>query len=539
MATGISCRRSPKPTLTAINTTFTSPAMSHSPSVFSSATISSMASSVSPSYTDLKHPSPRRYDAQNSPLLKTDMTLPQFSTPPPRPTSPISPVVARKQTFFDFEVSPTEYDSPLSATSDYYCLRQGTPFRHQWNNTLDAPTPPPQNTCPAVPPNGAQRAAIKLWESRVSRGSPAPPSPPPATSSGHESSKLMSPVEQDIQELSLQINDIHQNLARSETMFKQGMMSVYMQQNAAAARLASSPSESAFPDAYIFRPSSVDSVSSTASFSRRERVARLRSAEAQTRAMMAAQRREEQRKHFLKLTLMDRIEREVTEIERRAIRDLEMVREARYALRMEIERQRARERRRALEAELAMERERQEALDAQREDEEEAARLLASLNAATEALSFEAASGYISEGEEADEECVFHLSPDLHLSSETTPSECPSSPSLTHSGSTRPSTSHSNQANPPVLSLNCAALQAAAAVPPAPNTGSSLKSPFITFLASPISPCSPSMPMAFTFPSARSSLNMELGLGFEITYPDAASDVNISEGTNGVVAACA
>ncbi|KAF3929093.1 hypothetical protein ABW20_dc0106576 [Dactylellina cionopaga] len=521
--TGI--RRSPK-TLLAINTTFTSPAMSHSPSVFSSATISSMASSISPGFAVLQHPSPRRLEALNSPLLKSDMAIPHF-TPSSRPSFPISPLVSRNQTFLDS-------DSPLSSTSDYYCLRQGTPFRQQWSNTADAPTPPPNKSCP-VAPNPAQCAAIKQWESRVSHGTPAPPSPSTPVEFDHYSSKLLSPVEIEIQEFSSQINEIHQHLARSDSLFKQGMLSVYMQQNAAAARLASSPTEAEFSETYLLRPSSVDSVSSTVNFQRRERMARQRSSEAQTRAMVAAQNREEQRKEFLKITLVDRIEREVTEIERRAIRDLEMVREARYALRIEIERQKARERRRALEAELAFERERQAAFEAQREDEEEAARLIASLNAATNAIASRQDNEDNCE-DEGTQECFFHLAADLHFDCDLASSECPSSPSLTHSGSTRPSTSHSNNAPLP-LSLKCAVLPTQ--LPPALNSASSLKSPFIAFLASPISPCSPGMPGAFTFSSARSSLNMDIGLGFELNFPDTGTDVNAVGRTSGIVAACA
>ncbi|KAK6529935.1 hypothetical protein TWF281_009086 [Arthrobotrys megalospora] len=532
MATSTGIRRSPKPTLSAINTSFTSPALSQSSSVFSSATISSMASSVSPGIAILQHPSPRRLEALNSPLLKTDMSLPQFSTRPPLSTSS-----ARNRTFFDIETSPTEYDSPASTgTSDYYCLRQGTHFRQQWSNVDDAPTPPPNKTCPIAPPNAAQRSAIKLWESGVSRGTPAPPSPQPPVGFDHVSSKLLSPVEHDIEEFSFQINEIHEHLAHSDSVFKQGMMSVYMQQNAAAARLASSPTEAIFAETYLFRPSSVDSVSSTASFHRRERACRQRAAEAQTRAMVAAQKREEQRKEFLKITLVDRIEREVAEIERRAIRDLEMVREARYALRMEIERQKARDRRRALEVELAMERERQAALDAQREDEEEAARLLASLTAATEAIALEQTNVEDRDEDQDAQECVFHLAADLHLSPENSFAEYPSSPSLTHSGSTRPSTSHSHEAPPP-LSLNCTTLPTQ--LPLAPASASSLKSPFITFLASPISPCSPILQGPFTFSSARSSLNMDIGLGFELNFNDLGTDVTGIEGTTGIVAACA
>ncbi|KAF3278576.1 hypothetical protein TWF970_004579 [Orbilia oligospora] len=511
--TTTSLRRSPKPTLSAINTSFTSPALSHSPSVFSSATISSMASSVSPGIAILQHPSPRRLEALNSPLLKTDMALPQFST-----GRPLSTGLAHNRTFFDIETSPTEYDSPASSNSDYYCLRQGTHFRQQWSNVEDAPTlPPSYNVCPITPPNAAQRSAIKLWESGVSHGTPAPPSPPPAAGFDHASSKLLSPIEHDLEEFSSQINEIHEHLAHSDSVFKQGMMSVYMQQNAAAAaRLASSPTEALFTEAYLFRPSSVDSVSSTASFHKRERACRQRAAEAQTRAMVAARQREEQRKEFLKITLVDRIEREVAEIERRAIRDLEMVREARYALRMEIERQKARDRRRALEAELTIERERQAALDAQREDEEEADRLLASLNAATEAITLEQ-SGVVDHEEEEDQgaqECVFHLAADFHLCPESSFVEYPSSPSLTHSASTRPSTSHSHQAPPP-LSLHCTVLPTQ--LPLAPTSATSLKSPFITFLSSPISPC----------------------LGFELNFNDLGTDITGIEGTTGIVAACA
>ncbi|KAF3911256.1 hypothetical protein AA313_de0202412 [Arthrobotrys entomopaga] len=534
MAGSTGIRRSPKPTLSAINTTFTSPAMSHSPSVFSSATISSMASSISPGIAvGLQHPSPRRLEALNSPLLKTDMALPQVSTSPSRSHS-------GKQFFFDSESPISEDDSPLSSSSDYYCLRQGVPFREQWSNTNDAPTPPPNHKCPAAPPSLAQRAAIRLWESRVSRGTPAPPSPPPPILFDHNSSKLViSPVEQDIQELSHQINEIHQNLAQSESVFKQGMVSVYVQQNTAAARLAASPTEGLFPETFLLRPSSVDSVSSVEGFQRRTQAARQRSAEAQTRTMVAAQEREEQRKEFLKITLVDRIEREVAEIERRAIRDLEMVREARYALRMEIERQKARERRRALEIELAMERERQAALDAQKEDEEEAARLIASLNAAAEAIVFSPTEkNETEEGDEGAQECFFHLAADVQNTFYSASSEYPSSPSLTDSGSTRPSTSHSNDAHPPALSLKCTTLPTNQ-FPPALDSASSLKSPFITFLASPISPCSPNAPAAFTFSSARSSLNMDIGLGFELGFPDTGIESNVNEGTTGVAAACA
>ncbi|KAK6354460.1 hypothetical protein TWF730_008860 [Orbilia blumenaviensis] len=531
MASSTGIRRSPKPTLSAINTSFTSPALSHSPSVFSSATISSMASSMSPGIAVLQHPSPRRLEALNSPLLKTDMALPRFST-----SSHLSNGVAYSRTFFDMETSPTEYDSPASSNSDYYCLRQGTNFRQQWSNVEDAPTPPPNNICPTIPPNASQRSAIKLWESRVSRGTPAPPSPPPAIEFNHATSKLLSPIEHDLEEFSLQINEIHQHLAHSDSVFKQGMMSVYMQQNAAAARLSNSPTEAIFAETYMFRPSSVDSVSSTASFHRRERACRQRAAEAQTRAMVAAQKREEQRKEYLKITLVDRIEREVAEIERRAIRDLEMVREARYALRMEIERQKARDRRRALEVELALERERQAALDAQREDEEEAARLLASLSAATEAIALEQTTvGDNEQGQDA-QECIFHLAADFHLSPECSFAEYPSSPSLTHSGSTRPSTAHSHEAPPP-LSLNCTGLPSQ--LPLAPVSASSLKSPIFTFLTSPISPCSPIMQGNFTFSSARSSLNMDVGLGFELNFNDLGTDVAGIEGTTGIVAACA
>ncbi|KAK6524017.1 hypothetical protein TWF694_005685 [Orbilia ellipsospora] len=534
MAASTGLRRSPKPTLSAINTTFTSPAMSHSPSVFSSATISSMASSISPGIAvGLRHPSPRRLEALNSPLLKTDMALPQFSVSSSRSHS-------GSQFFFDSESPLSENDSPLSSSSDYYCLRQGVPFREQWSNTNDAPTPPPNHTCPAAPPSLAQRTAIKLWESRVSRGTPAPPSPPPAAQFDHHSSKLtISPIEQDIQELSFQINEIHQSLAQSESIFKQGMVSVYMQQNSAAARLAASPTEGLFTETFMFRPSSVDSVSSVEGFQRRTQSARQRSAEARTRAMVAAQEREEQRKEYLKITLVDRIEREVAEIERRAVRDLEMVREARYALRIEIERQKARERRRALEIELAFERERQAALDAQREDEEEAARLIASLNAAAEAIVFSPTER--TECEEADEsaqECIFHLGADVQTSFYSAPSEYPSSPSLTHSGSTRPSTSHSTDAPPLALSLKCATLPASQ-FPPALDSASSLKSPYFTFLASPISPCSPNVQAAFNFSSVRSSLNMDIGLGFELGFPDTGIEVNVNEGTTGIAAACA
>ncbi|KAK6511050.1 hypothetical protein TWF506_010133 [Arthrobotrys conoides] len=529
MATTTTLRRSPKPTLSAINTSFTSPALSHSPSVFSSATISSMASSVSPGIAILQHPSPRRLEALNSPLLKTDMTLPQFSTSRSRSIG-----LTQNRTFFDIETSPTEYDSPASSNSDYYCLRQGTDFRQQWSNVQDAPTPPPSyNVC--TPPNAAQLSAIKLWESRVSRGTPAPPSPPPAVAFDHATSKLISPIEHDLEEFSSQINEIHEHLAHSDSVFKQGMMSVYMQQNAAAARLASSPTEALFTEAYLFRPSSVDSVSSTASFHKRERACRQRAVEAQTRAMVAAQQREEQRKEFLKITLVDRIEREVAEIERRAIRDLEMVREARYALRMEIERQKARDRRRALEAELAIERERQAALDAQREDEEEACRLLATLSAATEAIALEQSTVEGRDEDQDAQECVFHLAADF-LCPEGPFTECPSSPSLTHSVSTRPSTSHSHQAPPP-LSLKCAALPTQLTLAPASAT--SLKSPFITFLSSPISPCSPIIQGGFTFTSARSSLNMDIGLGFELNFNDLGTDITGIEGTTGIVAACA
>ncbi|KAK6334603.1 hypothetical protein TWF718_010060 [Orbilia javanica] len=528
--TGI-MRRSPKPTLSAINTSFTSPALSQSPSVFSSATISSMASSVSPGIAILQHPSPRRLEALNSPLLKTDMSFPKFPT-----TRPPSTGLSHHQTFFDIETSPTEYDSPASSNSDYYCLRQGTHFRQQWSNVEDAPTPPPSyNVCPITPPNASQRNAIKLWESRVSRGTPAPPSPPPVVGFDHTTSKLISPVEHDLEEFSYQINEIHEHLAHSDSVFKQGMMSVYMQQNAAAVRLASSPTEALFAETYLFRPSSVDSVSSTASFHKRERAYRQRAAEAQTRAMVAAQKREAQRQEYLKITLVDRIEREVAEIERRAIRDLEMVREARYALRMEIERQKARDRRMALEAELALERERQAALDAQREDEEEAARLLASLSAATEAIALEqtGVDGH-DEGQDA-QECIFHLAADLHISPDNSFTEYPSSPSLTHSVSTRPSTSHSHQAPPP-LSLTGATIPTQ--LPLVPTSATSLKSPFITFLSSPISPCSPIVQGGFTFSSARSSLNMDIGLGFELNFSDLGTDIAI-EGTTGIVAACA
>ncbi|KAK6497906.1 hypothetical protein TWF481_012303 [Arthrobotrys musiformis] len=535
MATSTGIRRSSKPTLSAINTSFefTSPALSHSPSVFSSATISSMASSISPSFAILQHPSPRRLEAVNSPLLKTDMDLPQFSVG--------RPLSAGLATFFDIETSPTEHDSPASSNSDYYCLRQGTHFRQQWSNVEDAPTPPPNNMCPVAPPNSAQRSAIKLWESRVSRGTPAPPSPPPAVPEfNHATSKLLSPIEHDLEEFSLQINEIHEHLAHSDSVFKQGMMSVYMQQNAAAARLSSSPTEALFAETYLFRPSSVDSVSSTASFHKRQYACRQRAAEARTRAMVAAQQREEQRKEFLKITLVDRIEREVAEIERRAIRDLEMVREARYALRMEIERQKARDRRRALEAELAIERERQAALDAQREDEEEAARLIASLNAATEAIALEHTTVELeaySEDQDA-QECIFQLAADLHLSPENSFAELeyPPSPSLTHSASTRPSTSHSTRAPLP-LSLKCTALPTQP--PLAPVSATSLKSPLITFLSSPISPCSPIMQGGFVFSSARSSLNMEIGLGFELNFNDISIDVASAEGTTGFIAACA
>lgn len=461
------------------------------------------------------------------------MALPQFSTGAPQ-----SAELPRNQTFFDIETSPTEYDSPASSTSDYYCLRQGTHFRQQWSNVEDAPTPPPSyNVCPIIPPNAAQRSAIKLWESRVSRGTPAPPSPPPAVGFDHATSKLLSPIEHDLEEFSSQINEIHEHLAYSDSVFKQGMMSVYMQQNAAAARLASSPTEALFAETYTFRPSSVDSVSSTASFHKRERACRQRAADAQTRAMVAAQKREEQRQEYLKITLVDRIEREVAEIERRAIRDLEMVREARYALRMEIERQKARDRRRALEAELAIERERQAALDAQREDEEEAARLLASLSAATEAIALEQTTVEDYNEDQDAQECVFHLAADLRLSPESSFVDCLSSPSLAHSVSTRPSTSHSNQAPPP-LSLRCTAFPTQ--LPLAPASATSLKSPFITFLSAPISPCSPIMQGGFTFSSARSSLNvMDIGLGFELNFNDLGTDITSVEGTTGIVAACA
>lgn len=521
------------------------------------------------------------------------MTLPSYVIPPPRPASPISPLVVRaKQTFFYEDYSPSD-SSPLSETSDYYCLRQGTPFRQQWANVSDAPTPPPQSMIPTLPiPSAAQRAAIRLWESRVSRGTPAPPSPPtpaPQMTFNHQSSHLeLSPVEYDIQELSTQIQDIHNNLARSESLFKQGMLSVYLQQNAAAARLASSPTDN-LPTDFMQRPSSVDSVSSTASFHRREAVARQRAVEARTRAMVAAQEREEQRKDFLKMTLVDRIEREVNEIERRAIRDLEMVREARYALHMELERERARERRRALEAELAIERERQEAEDARREDEEEAARLLAVISQATEAFDVVAEPETVAttttkeaeEDEDEDEEeeqtdfifsqeCFFQLSPEMAGS---TPSlTLSASPSLSHSMSTRPSTPFSihddstedkneyftaiasARNTPPTLAIKtCMPLTNTSATTGLPTAGlptsGSLKSPLFTFLASPISPCSPSMPVAFTFASARNSLNMEVGLGFELTFAETAElnnmEFNMSSSTaregvsTGRVAACA
>ncbi|KAJ6255824.1 hypothetical protein Dda_9434 [Drechslerella dactyloides] len=533
-------RRFSKPTLTAINTTFLdSPTLPRFSPLFSSATISSMASSFSPSPAILRHPSPRRYEALNSPLLKTDI-LPPCPTPPRRPFSPISPALVLEQTMFDFDISPTEHDSPLSAESVYYCLRQGPEFRQQWSNVSQAPTPPPKTSCPAAP-SAAHRAAIRLWESKVSKGTPAPPSPPPPPCPlEHTTSHLASPVEQDIEEFSTQINEIHQQLAHSEFLFKQGMISVYMQQNAAAARLASSPTDTISSGIYMFRPSSVDSVTSMTSFQRRQQVARQRSAESQTRAMMVAQKQEEQRKEFLKITLVDRIEREVAEIERRAIRDMEMVREARYALRIEIERQKARERRRALEYELAMERQRQAALEAQREDEEEAARVLASLNAATEAIAFEQAVLDEYEGEDGMEVYVFHLAADLHPILEPAANSSPSSPSLTDSGSTRPSTSLS-EASPTQLSLDRATIQVTQ-FSQALNSATSLKSSLVGFLASPISPCSPQIQGTFVFPSVRSSLNISSSLAFEPTISDPEAEVGLCEnipGTNGIVAACA
>ncbi|KAK6334196.1 hypothetical protein TWF696_002697 [Orbilia brochopaga] len=531
-------RRFSKPTLTAINTTFLdSPTLPRFSPAFSSATISSMASSVSPSAPAiLRHPSPRRYEALNSPLLKRDI-LPPCPTPPRRPLSPISPAVALKQTMFDFDidVSPTEYDSPLSATSDYYCLRQGTPFRQQWANVSHAPTPPPKIVCPAAPPSAAHRAAIRLWESKVSKGTPAPPSPPPPSFPlAHGSLKSL--VEQDIEEFSGQINEIHQQLAHSDSLFKQGMISVYMQQNAAAARLASSPTDAISSGIYMFRPSSVDSVTSTTSIQRREQAARQRSAENQTRAMVAAQKQEERRQEFLKMILVDRIEREVAEIERRAIRDMEMVREARYALRMEIERQKARERRRALEYELAMERQRQAALDAQREDEAEADRVLASLNAATQAIALDQDAVYEYE-DDGMEECVFHLAADLHPSFEPETNSSQSSPSLTDSGSTRPSTAISEE-SPTQLSLEIPSTRFSQVL----GSATSMKSPFVALLASPISPCTPHIQGTFVFPSVRSSLNMDAGLAFEPTISDSAAEMGLCEGvpgTNGTVAACA
>ncbi|KAF3920612.1 hypothetical protein ABW21_db0203082 [Orbilia brochopaga] len=536
MATGN--RRFSKPTLTAINTTFLdSPTLPRFSPVFSSATISSMASSISPSAPAiLRHPSPRRYEALNSPLLKTDV-LPPCPTPPRRPLSPISPALALEQTMFDFDidVSPTEYDSPLSATSDYYCLRQEMPFRQQWNNVLHAPTPPPKINCPAAPPSAAHRAAIRLWESKVSKGTPAPPSPPPPSLSiAHGATK--SPVEQDIEEFSGQINEIHQQLAHSDSLFKQGMISVYMQQNTAAARLASSPTDALSSGVCIFRPSSVDSVTSTTSIHRREQAMRQRSAENQTRAMVAAQKQEERRQEFLKVILADRIEREVAEIERRALRDMEMVREARYALRMEIERQKARERRRALEYELAMERQRQAALDAQREDEAEADRVLASLSAATHAIALDQdmACEYEDDGME---ECVFHLAADLHPRFEPAASSSQSSPSLTDSDSTRPSTALSEE-NPTPLSLNIPGAHFSQIL----SSATSLKSPLAGLLASPISPCSPHIRGPFFFPSVRSSLTLDASLAFEPTVSDSAAELGLCEtipGTNGTVAACA
>ncbi|EPS37570.1 hypothetical protein H072_8735 [Dactylellina haptotyla CBS 200.50] len=524
MATSTGIRRSPKPTLSAINTTFTSPAMSHSPSVFSSATISSMASSVSPGLAVLQHPSPRRLEALNSPLLKTDMALPQFTC-----GYLASPTITRNQALFDIEMSPSEYESPLSSSSEYYCLRQDSNLRQQWSNVVDAPTPPPKKACPLAPPNAAQQAAIRLWESRVSRGTPAPPSPAPGVGVDQHPTKLLSPVEHDIQEFSSQINEIHQHLAHSDYLFKQGMMTVYMQQNSAAARLAASPTEKLCAENILFRPSSANSLSSTTSFQRRDRASRQRSAESQTRAMVAAQEREEQRKEFFKITLVDRIEREVAEVERRAIRDLEMVREARYALRMEIERQKARERRRALEMELAIERERQAALEAQRDDEEEAARLLASIHAASQALACVIA-------DEDTQECVFHLDTGIQLGSASVLSDCPSSPSLTHSVSTRPSTSHSLEPSAP-LNLNRTTLRPQLQQPP--TSASSLKSSFLTFVTSPISPCFPNSQVVFSFPSARSSLNIDLGFGIEFGFSEATTGIGANDGTTGIVAACA
>ncbi|EWC44648.1 hypothetical protein DRE_06637 [Drechslerella stenobrocha 248] len=514
-------KRFSKPTLSAINTSFTSPAASQLPPVFSSATISSLASSVSPSCAALQHPSPRRFEALNSPLLNINLGLRGSS--PPRSFCATSPTV------------PAEvgYSSPLSSTSDYYCLRQDTPFREQWSNTSHAPTPPPNQRCPATPQSDARRAAIRLWGSRISRGTPAPPSPPPQADFSQDSPKLGSPVEDDIEEFASQITQIHHHLARSDSLFKHGMMSVYMQQNAAAARLASSPTDQIGAEVYMFRPSSVDSVASTASFQRREQAACLHSAESRTRAMVTAQAREEQRQEFLKITLVDRIEREVAEIESRALRDMEMVREARYALRMEIGRQKARERRRALDAELARERERQAALDAQRLDEAEAARVLASLNAATLAL----ADAY--ENEDDTEECIFHLSMDPHCGSESVTTEHTSSPSLSQSDSTRPSTSLS--ISPPQPFSFGFPAPATALLPPASNPGAVFKSQFVTYLMSPISPCSPHAPGAFEFGLTRQSCDISLSLALELTPSDAAPDVLQADalGTRGIVASCA
>src|SRR5437764_1106689 len=109
--------------LSAIDTSFTSPAITNSPSVFSSATISSVASSVSPQPTDLKHPSPRRYSARHSPFLKTDDVEVRTVSPPARPLSPLSPIVAKNflsTTFLDFDSDSEDEMSPQSAHSEYF-----------------------------------------------------------------------------------------------------------------------------------------------------------------------------------------------------------------------------------------------------------------------------------------------------------------------------------------------------------------------------------------------------------------------------------
>jgi len=198
--------------------------------------------------------------------------------------------------------------------------------------------------------------AICQWESKVAQ---FPASPPLSVSrcSSHdeflrsEAAATPSPVEQEIGALSMQIEELHEHIAASDEMFKNGMLSVYLHQNATAAALVCSPTDA------IHRSPSVCSSDSSSSSPYEH------SYEAMTRSHSFSQRyvkagsEDELRMKGVKQSLRQRLENEVIEIERRAMRDLQMAREVRYGLMLEEERENARERQRKLSVALSTQRE--------------------------------------------------------------------------------------------------------------------------------------------------------------------------------------